>query len=121
MIKCRKSAIQFQHICLACKAHANAKNQPLVADSIEFKEPIYVKLFVNAKENPINYTSKKDNGTDNVDTAAKKIEEERVSHQVKFQTHEYQKALMFIQTLWNMVYGQRSESFQLALIERVLN
>lgn len=38
--------------CLACKAHANAKNQSLVADSIEFKEPIFAKQFVNAKEDP---------------------------------------------------------------------
>ena len=103
---------------LVCKTYAKFKNQLLVVNSIKFKEPIFAKQFVNAKENSISYTIKKPDRTDSEDAAAKKIQEERVSHQVKFQIQEYQKSLTFIQTLWNIVYVQCSEFFQLVLIKR---
>ena len=119
VIKCRKPAIQSQNLHLVYKTHINIKNQPLVVDSIEFKEPIYAKQFVNANKDPVNYTMKKSDGvTDEVDAALKKNEENRVDHQVKFQAQEYQKTLMFIQTLWNIAFGQHSESFRLALIKK---
>ena len=49
------------------------------------------------------------------DTAKKKTEESKVNYLVRYQSQEYQKALIFIQTLWNIVYGQCTELFQLAL------
>ena len=60
---------------------------------------------------------KSDGSGQEVDASKKKTEERRVDHQIRFQTHEYQKALTFVQTLWNTVFGQCSESFQLALIK----
>lgn len=84
VIECRKPSIQAQNLCLTCKAHANAKNQPFVTDSIKFKEPIIAKQFVNTRENTVNYTVKSDDGSDKVDDEMKKIEQERVSHQIKF-------------------------------------
>ena len=59
-MKCRKPSIQSCILCLVTVALANAKNLLFVADSITFKESVTAKQFVNARENPINYTVKDD-------------------------------------------------------------
>ena len=45
----------------------------------------------------------------------KRTKEIKIDYLVKYQSQEYQKALTFVQILWNTVYGQCLESFQLAL------
>ena len=55
-----------------------------------------------------------DQGTDKVNDVIKQNKKERVSFQIRFQTQEYQKTLIFVQTLWNIAYGECTESFQLA-------
>ena len=118
-IECGKPAIQSQNLCLACKTHANTKNQPLVADSIKFREPICSTQFFNAVIDPVNYmVMKSDNISLEENACKKKTEESRVDYQIRFQTQKYQKALTFVQTLWNIAFGQCSESFQLALIKK---
>lgn len=95
--------------------HVNTKNRPLVANLIMFKEPIIVNHFVTAKEDKVNYTVMTGASDEKEDTEMKKNEQEWVSYQIKFQMQEYQKALTFIQALWNMVHDQCTESFQLLL------
>lgn len=70
------------------------------------------------RTHPVNYTVQNEDRDNEGDIAQKNIKEERVSHQVKFQMQEYQKGLILIQTLWNIAYGQCSESFQLALTKK---
>ena len=50
-----------------------------------------------------------------VNAGKKRIAEMKVEHLVKYQSQQYQSALTFVQTLWNTVYGQYLEPFQLAM------
>ena len=118
MIKYGKPALQSQDLCQACKAHFNTKNQPLVADSIKFKQPITSSQFVTTVIDESNYMVQKSGGGLEEDPAKKKTKESKVNYLIRFQTQEYQKVLMFVKTLWNIAFGQCSESFQLALIKK---
>ena len=56
-----------------------------------------------------------DGGTVKEDAAKKKAEEKRVDYMLKIQTTEHQQALTLVQTLFNTVCGQCSESFLLVI------
>lgn len=78
---------------------ANCKDQPIVANSIKFKQLITVKQFVNAKAKKVNYTVKNGQDQDIEDAEMNRKELERVSYQIKFQIQDYQKAQTFLKTL----------------------
>ena len=114
VLECGKSAIQARTMRDACITYANAQKQPHVADSILYKTPLETSDFVNEVENPAVYQYE-EGGTIKENAAKKKAEEKRVDYMIKIQTQEHQAALTLVQTLFNTVCGQCSESFLLVI------
>ena len=117
VLECGKPVIQAWIIREACKTHANAQKQPRIADSIFYKSPIQRSDFVNAVEDPTAYQYD-NSGTTKEDPYKKKAEEQRVTFLLKIQTQEHSQAMTLEQTLFNIVCGQCSESFLLAIQDK---
>ena len=87
-----------------------------MADSIKYKKPLESNQFVTSILDSSEWMVPTQDGTSTeVNAGKKRIAEMKVEHLVKYQSQQYQSALTFVQTLWNTVYGQYLEPFQLAM------
>ena len=117
VLECGKPAIQARTMRDACITWCNEQKQPLVADSIRYNTPLQISDFVNAVEDPTRYQYL-DAGVTREDAGKKKSEERRVGYMIKIQTQEHQAALTLVRSLFNTVYEQSTESFQLVIQEQ---
>ena len=117
VIDAGKPAIQARNLCDAVWKHSNNKNQPVVADSVKYKKPLMRRQFVTARLDPSNYMVDRDDGTGGQvkDPALKRTEELSVDHLIKHQSLLYNTASTFVHMLWNIAWGQCSETIQLEL------
>ena len=120
VLECGTPVIQARIMREAYVSHANAQKQPHVADSIFYKSLLTTSDFVTAVEDPTQYKYD-DAGTTKVDPLKKKAEEARVSFLIKFQTQAHSQATTLEQTLFNIVCGQCSASFLLAIQDKCNN